>query len=376
MNSYALRLVGITKDTRDPKGQIPRDPETGDGSHRAVAAQAYDGRENPGCDTRLPATVTHEDNDGRVCQYGRGGDAGFSSHVRPRRGATCQHSGGARCADGHRLEPSVKFVESWEVTTGFGDERIKLGALKIFVDGGVTSRTAWFKKRYKDRPDYYGIPEVDKETVVETVRVADRLGWQFHFHTCGDAAVELVLDALEAAQKENHTSGPRHLLTHLYVLSQEQLRRIKRLGVIAVLQPNFVYALGEHMRVVLDEQQLRHLIPFRSLMAAGIPVALSEDGHPQEPLYGIYAAVARKTKTGYVLGAEEAVSVMDALRAYTRTSAYALFEEKRRGSLEPGKIADLIVLDQNILEVPSEEVKDAQVLITVKDGVIVVNRLE
>jgi hypothetical protein len=272
-------------------------------------------------------------------------------------------------------EKSLAFVRSWPVVTGFGDENLRLGSLKIFVDGGVTSRTAWFSQPYKDRPDYFGIPEVEKETLFEVVRLADQLGWQLHFHTCGDAAAELVLQALEAAQKENGTSGRRHALTHLYVLSAEQMARMKRLGVVAVLQPNFVYALGEHMRAVLREEQLAHLIPFRSLLAAGVPVALSADGHPQEPLYGVYAAVARKTSTGHSLGAGEAVSVLDALRAYTRTSAFALFEEQNRGSIEAGKFADLIVLEGNILEAPVETIRDTRILLTVKHGRIVFDHL-
>lgn len=259
--------------------------------------------------------------------------------------------------------------------SGFGDHRLKLGALKIFVDGGVTNRTAWFQKPYRDRPGYYGMPEVDRETLFETVRLADQLGWQLHFHTCGDAAAELVLQALEEARKRNQTAGRRHLLTHLYVLSTEQMARMRRLGVVAVLQPNFVYALGEHMRAVLADEQLEHLIPFRSLLEAGVPVALSADGHPQNPLYGVYAAVVRETEAGHVLGRGEAVSVLEALRAYTRTSAYSMFEEDRRGSLQPGKLADLIVLDRDLLTGPPSEIKDARVLLTIKNGAVAVDRL-
>ena len=112
-----------------------------------------------------------------------------------------------------------------------------------------------------------------------------------------------------------------------------------------------------------------------ALLDAGVPAALSADGLPQNPLYGIYAAVARKTDRGNDLGKAEAVTVIDALRAYTRTSAYALFGEKNWGSLEPGKMADLIVLDHDILAIPSEQIKDIQILLTIKKGGIVVERL-
>jgi predicted amidohydrolase YtcJ len=153
------------------------------------------------------------------------------------------------------------------------------------------------------------------------------------------------------------------------------IRRMKDLGVIVVLQPNFVHTLGEHMRKAMQDDQLQHYMPFKSLLAAGVPVALSADGHPQNPLYGIMNSVVRRTDQGNPLGEAEAVTVMDALRAYTRTSAYSLFEEERRGSIEPGKLADLIVLDRDILTVRPEEIKDLQVLLTVKDGHIAVDHL-
>lgn len=386
LNSYALRLAGITRETSDPKGHIARDAKTGEatGAILKLASEVLsellpaptlqeriEAAANASAQLLQMGTTTVGDaaTDAeaiRVFQamYGSGDDGLVSTVLNP----VVPAAQGA--------ERAVEFVKRWQVTTGFGDGRLKLGALKIFVDGGVTSRTAWFKTPYKDRPGYYGIAEVDGKTLLETVRVADELGWQLHFHTCGDAAVESVLDALEAAKKENRSSGRRHLLTHLYVLSSEQIARLRRLEVVAVLQPNFVYSLGEHMRAVLSEEQLAHLIPFRTLLEAGIPVALSADGHPQEPLYGVFAAVVRKTSTGHLLGAGEAVSVKQALKAYTRTSAYALFEEEERGSLEAGKVADLIVLDRDILSVPPEQIKDIQVLVTIKSGKIVVNRLE
>lgn len=386
LNSYALRLAGIAKETPDPKGYIVRDPETGEptGALLKLATEVIRELLPPVTkEKRIQAALNAS---GQLLGMGTTtvADASSRPETIPVFQAMYAQAQGPLVSTtmdpvvplGEGLEASLAFVRNWHVNTNFGDEHVKLGSLKFFIDGGVTSRTAWFSKPYKGRSDYYGKAEVDKETLFETVRLADKMGWQLHFHTCGDAAAELVLQALEAAQRENKKSGQRHLMTHLYVLSQDQMERMRRLGVVAVLQPNFVYALGEHMTAVLDEDQLAHLIPFRGLLAAGVPVALSADGHPQEPLYGIYAAVARKTRTGHLLGASEVVSVMEAIRAYTRTSAYALFEEERRGSVEPGKMADLIVLDRNILAVPVGEIKDSRVVLTVKDGKIVFNLLK
>jgi predicted amidohydrolase YtcJ len=272
-------------------------------------------------------------------------------------------------------EEALRFVRSWRLKTGFGDQRMKLGALKFFVDGGITAGSAWFTVPYRSRPGHFGIQRIETKALHELVRVGDELGWQLHFHTCGDAAVELVLDALEAARQQNKTSGSRHVLTHVYYASPQAIRRMKELDVVVVLQPNFVHTLGEHMRGAMQDDQLKHYMPFKSLLAAGVPVALSADGHPQNPLYGIMNSVVRRTDQGNPLGEAEAVTVMDALRAYTRTSAYSLFEEERRGSIEPGKLADLIVLDRDILTVRPEEIKDLQVLLTVKDGHIAVDHL-
>lgn len=385
LNSYALQRAGITKDTPDPKGQIARDPETGEltGAILKLATEVTSELLPPlteeqrvkaalnasrqllrmGTTTVADASSTAETIPIFLAMYEKSQEQLVSTVLDP------------VIPVGEGLERSLEFVRSWHVTTGFGNEQLKLGSLKIFVDGGVTSRTAWFSRPYKDQLDYYGIAEVDRDTLFAVVRAADARGWQLHFHTCGDAAAELVLQALEAAQKTNRSNGRRHLMTHLYVLSPDQMERMRQLGVIAILQPNFVYALGEHMRAVLGEEQLAHLIPFRSLLEAGVPVALSADGHPQEPLYGVFAAAARETKNGHVLGPYEAVSVTDALRAYTRTSAYARFEEERRGSLEAGKLADLIVLDRDIRAVPASEIKEAQVLLTLKDGKVVFNYL-
>lgn len=385
LNSVALKLAGITKDTPDPRGQIMRDAATGEptgvllesamnlafdhlppATHedRMAAAQHAMGQLlELGITTVANMSVGREEIRAFQALYDRRGQPRVSTVLCPLVPA------------GGTPEQAVEFVRGWQVVSGLGNKNLKLGALKIFVDGGITGRAAWFKQAYKDRPGYYGIPQTSRETLFEVVRLADRLGWQLHLHACGDAAAELALDALEAAQKENQTTGRRHILTHLYVLSPEMIARMRRLGIVAVLQPNFVYSLGEHMRAALDDSQLEHIIPFRSLLAAGVPVALSADGLPQNPFYGIYAAVARKTEAGHPLGTAEAATVLDALRAYTRISAYALFEEHRRGSIEAGKVADLVVLDRDILEVPPEQVKDIQVLLTIKHGRVAVDRM-
>jgi predicted amidohydrolase YtcJ len=385
LNSYALKVANITKETPDPDGQIPKDAKTGEPTGILLESAmdlAFAHLPPATREDRISAAGHASD---QLLRYGTTSVANMS--VLPEDILAFQALYEARkeplvttvlcplVPTRQPLPECLDFVRRWPFISGFGNSQLKLGALKIFVDGGITGRAAWFKEPYKDRPGFYGIPQVEKETLFEVVRLADQMGWQIHLHACGDAAAELALDALENAQKKNKTSGRRHILTHLYVLSPEMITRLKRLDVIAVLQPNFVYSLGEHMRAALSRSQLEHIIPMRALLNSGVRVALSADGLPQNPMLGIYAAVARKTDLGNVLAPSEAVSVMEALRAYTQTSAFALGEEDKRGSIEVGKIADLIVLDRDLLKVYPEEIKDAQILLTIKSGVIAVNRL-
>jgi predicted amidohydrolase YtcJ len=384
LNSYAMKMGNITKDTPDPRKEIVKDPTSGEPTGVLLEASMSLGI-NLLPEASLEDRVKAERNaSNQLLGFGITTVAAMSVSA-PEIAAfqylyantkeplvstiLCPYVPTTR-----PLQEVLQFVNSWQVITGFGDQRLKLGSLKIFLDGGITGRAAWFKKPYKNRPDFYGIPQVERETLFAVVRQADKLGWQIHFHACGDAAAELALQALEAAQKENHTQGRRHILTHLYILSPDMIARMNRLGVVAVLQPNFVYSLGEHMREALSDDQLSEIVPVRRLLRGNVPVALGIDGLPENPMYAIYAAVVRRTNAGNVLAANESVSVMEAVRAYTNTSAYALFEEQRRGSIEPAKIADLIVLDQDIFKVPPETIKDVKVVLTVKAGQIAVDR--
>jgi predicted amidohydrolase YtcJ len=385
LNSHALRLLDITKETPDPRGQIQKDATTGEPTG-ILLESAMDLALS-----RLPApTLAGRESAARhasdqLLEYGVTTVANMSMDTEEIRGFQSLYRAGKQplvttvmcpgVPTGGPLQQCLDHVRRWPLVSGFGNAELRLGALKIFVDGGITGRAAWFKQPYKNRPGFYGIPQVERETLFQVVRLADQLGWQLHLHACGDAAADLALDALEAAQKENGTTGRRHILTHLYVLDAEMMARMKGLGVVAVLQPNFVYSLGEHMRAALSDSQLEHIIPYRSLLDWGVTVAMSADGLPQNPLYGVYAAVARETDAGSVLASRESVTVKEALRAYTRTSAYALFEEERRGSLEIGKIADVIVMDRDLFSVSPREIKAARVLLTIKNGRIVFNRL-
>jgi predicted amidohydrolase YtcJ len=384
LNSYAMRLANINKNTPDPRGEIMRDPKTGEPTGvllEGSMALGFAPIPPPTQEDRI-AAIRHASD--QLLHWGVTTVAGMSVEDEAIRDFQKLYHEAKEplvstvlCPLVPATKPTdecVQFVKGWSVVTGFGDQSLKLGALKIFTDGGITGRGAWFKEAYKGRPGYHGIPQVTK-ALFPVVKEADKLGWQLHFHCCGDAAAEFAIEALEAAQQENHTRGRRHVLTHLYVLSPDMMARMRALGVVAVLQPNFAYSLGEHMREALNDDQLHDILPYQSLIEAGVSVAIGADGLPQNPFYAIYSAVARVTDVGNRLAPQEAVTVSEALRAYTRGGAYSVFEDERRGSLEPGKIADVVVFDRDLLTVPLEQVKDTQVLLTIKDGRVVFDNL-
>ncbi len=384
LNGYAMRLANINKNTPDPRGEIMRDPKTGEPTGvllEGSMALGFAPIPPPTQEDRI-AAIRHASD--QLLHWGVTTVAGMSVEDEAIRDFQKLYHEAKEplvstvlCPLVPATKPTdecVQFVKGWSVVTGFGDHSLKLGALKIFTDGGITGRGAWFKEAYKGRPGYHGIPQVTK-ALFPVVKEADKLGWQLHFHCCGDAAAELAIEALEAAQQENHTRGRRHVLTHLYVLSPDMMARMRALGVVAVLQPNFAYSLGEHMREALNDDQLHDILPYKSLIEAGVSVAIGADGLPQNPFYAIYSAVARVTDVGNRLAPQEAVTVIEALRAYTRGGAYSVFEDERRGSLEPGKSADVVVFDRDLLTVPLEQVKDTQVLLTIKDGRVVFDNL-
>ena len=264
----------------------------------------------------------------------------------------------------------AEAMERFGRTSGSGDHRLRVGPLKVFVDGGFTGPAAYTKEPYRGETSYRGSlvrPEAEFRAIVDA---AHRMGWQFAFHAIGDAAIELAVDAfanaLEADPREDH----RHALNHFTVPpSWETVDRMAGLGIGVIQQPNFTYTLEGRYREYLDGDRLRRNNPVRSLTDRGVVVALSSDILPIGPMVGIYAAVTRKGMSGEAYGTdEEAVPVEDALVAYTRGGAFFTREEDFKGTLAPGMAADLIVLDQDPVTVDREDLMGVAVDLTVVGG--------
>lgn len=247
--------------------------------------------------------------------------------------------------------------DSVGVEGGFGDEMLRLEGVKFMPDGGVGDRTARMFAPYLGEPENRGTWVVDPERLTESIRWVHDLGFSIDTHTCGDEAQEVTVRAYSAAQLANPKPWLRHRVHHAYFPTAEAMRLMAKHGIPAVVSNPFIANLGESFVASLGEERAARAMPMRAYLDAGVPLAGSSDSAVSDcnPWVGIGAAVTRTTVAGRVLGAEQRITVREALRSYTIGGAYATGLERIRGSIEPGKLADLITLLVDPLEVPAND---------------------
>jgi len=249
--------------------------------------------------------------------------------------------------------------------SGDGDAHLRLGAIKIFADGGFTGPAAYTSEPYKGEKSYRGKLNMSPETLRRTIREAHDAGWQLGIHTIGDAAIELTVDALVTALEATPRPDHRHYLNHFTVMpDRATMVAMAEHGIAITQQPNFTYTLEGRYVDNLDGRRLETNNPLRTPLDHGIHLAISSDILPIGPAVGLYAAVTRKGMSGRVFGAGERLSIAEALRAYTVDGAWLTREEDLKGSLEAGKLADFIVLPADPLALPADELRDLAVLET------------
>jgi predicted amidohydrolase YtcJ len=243
---------------------------------------------------------------------------------------------------------------------------VKIGFVKILADGSMGGRTAAMKKPYSDKPETSGMMLYTQRKLNKLVQKAHRAGWQLAIHAIGDRAVDNVLKAYEKALKEHPRTNHRHRIEHCSVLNPKLIRRMKRLNLIASVQPHFIasdfWAIDR-----VGKARARWVFPFKTLFEEGIVVASGSDCPVEliSPILGIWAAVARKSFP------EEKLTVEEALRTYTINAAYASFDEDKRGTIEVGKQADLTVLSDNPFLVAPDKTREISVEMTIVDGKVV-----
>jgi hypothetical protein len=254
------------------------------------------------------------------------------------------------------------------LSTGFGDNRIKIGAVKILADGSLGARTARLEHPYNDAPDVDGMLLFSRKQLQSIVKTAHEAGLQLAIHAIGDRTIDMVLKTVAKVVRQA-PKAHRHRLEHASVLNPRLIRRMAKLGIIASVQPHFVIS-DCWITDRLGKARARWTYPLKSLLKAGIVTVGGSDApvEPVSPILGIYAAVAREAFP------EERLTIDEALRLYTLSSAYASFEEDLKGSIETGKLADLVVLSENPYETAPDHIKDIEVEMTIVGGDIVYTR--
>jgi predicted amidohydrolase YtcJ len=265
----------------------------------------------------------------------------------------------------------VDFGVDLGVRSGFGDDWLRIGPVKIFADGSLIGRTAAMSADYADDPGNRGYFQLPVADLRHAIRRAHRAGWQVATHAIGDLAVTEVIDAYAAALAETPRADHRHRIEHCGVSRPEDVARMAQLGVIPVPQGRFVNEIGDGMRTALGEDRMAWCYRGRSFLDAGLPLPASSDRPVVNgaPLLGLADLVRRRTSTGVALASHEQLTPAEAIRAYTWGSAFAAFREKRVGTLEPGRLADLVVLSADPLEVLGTDADEAlRVVATVIGG--------
>ncbi len=387
-NSLALQRAGIDRDTADPAGgAIERDAA---GELTGVLHERGKLRLDP---RRADTVIPRYDLDQR-CHALRLGFGDLLEH-----GVTSIHdvvvdpeeirayqvlraAGDLRVRvqlliRGVESQMSVEQVLGLGLQQGFGDEWLKLGGIKMSVDGVCVARNAAVYEPYPGELDNHGIVRIPQEELNEKVLLCHRAGMRVAIHAIGPRAVDMALEAIEKALAAVPRSDHRHRIEHAYLPGPAgQLDRIARLGVVASPQPSFLHGLGDGWVQIWGEQRLPHVMPLRSMLDHGLRVTGSTDYPcvPLNPFLGVKTAVTRRTRAGTILGPNEAISVEEALRLQTTGAAYGGFEEHLKGSLALGRLADLVVVSDDPFAVPPEEIDRLRVETTVVGGEVVFER--
>lgn len=379
VNSPALRLAGIGSDTPQPDGgEIHLDPG-GEPSGLLVEEPAQSLVLQ-----HIPPYLVPSLGESMVVSMRAFHEAGITSIHDAAIGYFRQHKPILRAyqeleASGRlRIRVYLTIVEEvyrnlLEVGlgTGFGSDYLRLGAVKLFQDGSIQARTAALSEPYLHTKDHCGGLIVDQETLDALVLRYHQLGIQVAVHANGDRAVESVLDAVERAQGAHQRRDARHMLIHCQLAGKNHIRRMKEAGIIPSYFVNHVYFWGDrHVSLFLGPERAKGIDPLASTVAAGLPFTLHSDlpVTPVDPLFSIHCAVNRLTRDGRVLGPEERIDPLEAVKAYTVYAAICSYEEHLKGTIEAGKLADFVVLSDSPVRVQRQCIKDIQVLKTVVGG--------
>ena len=352
VNSLAFQKAGIDEKTPNPPGgEISHDPATGKLTGR-VAENA-----NELFDKVIPMNFTRED-----CREG----VKLISKMLAKTGITSATEAQGSPEDlrayqdaheaGELLYRAYCFISAYfldkmieaGVRTGLGDEWVRVGAVKMVCDGSISERTARLSTPYEGRPNDYGILVSTEDELYAVGRKAHLAGWQIGTHANGDVGIDTTMRVYERLQRESPRNDPRFRLEHCTVVNDDLIARIKKLGAIPTPFSTYVYYHGEKMRYY-GAERLNRMFALRSFIDAGIRPTQASDYPPGpfEPMMALQSEVTRTDMKGNVWGPKQKITLEEAIRVGTLHGAYASYEEKIKGSIEAGKLADLVVLGRD-----------------------------
>lgn len=382
-NSYAMKLAGITKDTESPDGGlIVKDPKTGEPTG-VLKDNAMNFIYNI-----IPSATSQENYDAALAALEEAKRLGITSvqDITFEDALTTfkklKEEGKLTCRIFTRWPISdYKNLVDKNINIGYGDDFIRMGSLKAFADGSLGSSTAWFFERYNQDTTTTGLPMdiITDGSMQKWGLDADKNHLQLSVHAIGDKANSYMLDLYEKIIKQNPKWDRRFRLEHAQHVRFEDIKRFAELGVIASVQPYHCIDDGVWAEKRIGPERIKYTYPFKSFLDSGVKMCFGTDWYvaPLNPLLGIYAAVTRRTlddknPDGWI--PEQKISVEDAIKCYTVNSAYASFEENIKGTIETGKLADLIILSDDILTIDPNKIKDAKVEMTMFDGKVIYNK--
>jgi len=399
VNSKAMQMAGIDKDTLCPAGgMIEINPTTGEpsGTIRETACDLVQNvlppytadqikkgiRDFMREAARVGITTVHDpllilpDADGQLGGYGAGrNNIEAFQDLATENELTCRVRG-AILTDPTKGDSQVPALVA--ACSAQKHPLFQISGAKVFVDGVVEGGTAYLHEPYAHKPDFRGEPLWQQDQLDALCRAADHENLQIHIHAIGDAAIRMSLDALAFARQRNGQRDTRHLITHLHVVDYADISRFAELGVVGVPQP-FWHVKGEYYwgleAKYLGLERAEKEYPMKSFQDAGVTLASASDYPvqvPSPPLVGIMLGVLRcipgDTDPHEILGPDERMTLADMITSFTINGAYANFMENETGSIEVGKRADLVVLERNLFDIPTEEIGDVNVLMTMFEG--------
>ncbi len=371
LNSVAMELSGYHNESEDPAGgRLGRKPDTGE-----LNGVLYERAAEP-AQEMVPGVTAEVRRHGLKTICGMLTAAGLTS-VHDARVSNLELNTYQEGRDNGDLSlrvymlmghPHFPALRDAGVKTGFGDDRLRIGGIKMVSDGAIAARTAYLSEPYVDSDDH-GILTMTAEETETAVMEMHQAGFQVAIHANGDLAIDMVLNAYEKAQRENPRNDPRHRIEHCTLVNPDILSRMNKLGTVATPFCTYVYYHGEKMGFY-GEDRLEWMFAQRSFIDSGVVSTGATDYPPGpfEPLMGIQSCVTRTDMNGKLWGASQRISVEEALRLYTQNGAYASFEEDIKGSIEVGKLADLVVLSHDITTVDPFGIIDIPIEQTVIGG--------